>query len=136
MNEWFKKLVEQVTALWEKWTATQKIILFSVIGIAVVAVILIVTFSASPSMVPLLRSPITDENYMSKIEGRLDVEGVRYKVGSDKIIMVPDEQTARRMRAIMVREDLIPPKPIRGRSLICSGGLLRILKEMLICRGR
>ncbi|NOY10056.1 MAG: flagellar basal body M-ring protein FliF [Spirochaetes bacterium] len=110
MNEWLKKLVEQITALWEKWTATQKIILFSVIGVSVVAIILIVTFSASPSMVPLLRSPITDENYMSRIEGRLDVEGVRYQVRSDKVIMVPDEQTARRMRAILVREDLIPPK--------------------------
>jgi len=110
MNEWFKKLVEQVKTLWGKLTSTQKIILFSVLGVAIAAIVLIVAFSASPSMVPLLGTPITDDTYMSRIVSRLDEEGVRYQVRPDKIIMVPDEQTARRMRAILFREDLIPPK--------------------------
>lgn len=110
MNEWFKKLVEQVKTIWGKLTATQKIILFSVLGVAIAAIVLIIAFSASPSMVPLLGTPIKDDTYMSRITSRLDEEGVRYQVRPDKVIMVPDEQTARRMRAILIREDLIPPK--------------------------
>ena len=110
MNEWFKKLVEQVKTLWGKLTSTQKIILFSVLGVVVAAIVLIVAFSASPSMVPLLGTPITDETYMTRIVSRLDEEGVRYQVRPDKVIMVSDEQTARRMRTILIREDLIPPK--------------------------
>lgn len=110
MNEWFRKLVEQVKTIWGKLTSTQKIILFSVLGVAIAAIVLIIAFSASPSMVPLLGTPITDDTYMSRIVSRLDEEGVRYQVRPDKTIMVPDEQTARRMRAILIREDLIPPK--------------------------
>jgi len=110
MNEWFKKLVEQVKTLWGKMNSTQKIILFSVLAVAVAAIVLIVAFSASPSMMPLLGTPITDETYMTRIVSRLDEEGIRYQVRPDKVIMVADEQTARRMRAILIREDLIPPK--------------------------
>ena len=110
MKEWFKKLVAQVKTLWGKLNSTQKIILFSVLAVAVAAIVLIVVFSASPSMVPLLGTPITDETYMTRIVSRLDEEGIRYQVRPDKVIMVADEQTARRMRAILIREDLIPPK--------------------------
>ena len=110
MNEWLKKLIEQFKGLWGKWSTVQKIILFSVAAVVIVAIILIIAFSSAPSMVPLIRSPITDDTLLTKITARLDEEGVNYQVRPDKVIMVPDEPTARRMRAILVREDLIPPK--------------------------
>ncbi len=41
MNERLRALLAQLKALWGKWSATQKIILFAVIGAAVLAVVLI-----------------------------------------------------------------------------------------------
>ncbi len=108
MNEQFSKLVEQLRGLWGRWTATQKVILFAVIGAAILAVILIASFSAAPTMVALIGTPIRSEDDLARITGKLDEDGVTYQVTADKRVMVPDEKTARRMRAILIREDLIP----------------------------
>ena len=35
MNEWLKRIREQLTALWARWNRTQKIILFSIIGASI-----------------------------------------------------------------------------------------------------
>ena len=108
MNEWFKKLIEQLKNLWAKWSVTQKIILASIAGVVLVAFILIISFSAAPSMVQLIGTHIQDEADLSRIVTRLDQEGARYQVTSDKRILVADANTARKMRAILIREDLIP----------------------------
>ena len=110
MNEWLKQLISQIKNLWGKWTATQKIILFSVVGVAILAIILIAVFSAAPAMVPLIGTPITDENNLARIVTVLDEEGVSYRVGPDNMILVENEATARRIRSILIREDLIPPR--------------------------
>jgi flagellar M-ring protein FliF len=110
MNEWLRQLVNQIKTLWGKWSLTQKIILFSIVGVAVLAVILIAVFSSAPTMVTLIGTPITDENNLARIVTVLDEEGVPYKVSPENMIYVEDETTARRIRAILIREDLIPPK--------------------------
>jgi flagellar M-ring protein FliF len=110
MNERLRALVAQLKALWGKWSVTQKAILFSVLGAAVLAVVLIALFSAAPSMVPLIGSPVKEENDRARIIGVLDQEGVKYKVGQDNTIYVENEKTARRIRTILFREDLIPPR--------------------------
>jgi flagellar M-ring protein FliF len=110
MNEWLKKLVEQIKNLWGKWSATQKIILFSIVGVTVLAIILIVLFSASPSMIPLIGTPIQDETNLSRIVTVLDEEGVSYKITPENMIYVSDDKTAKRMRAILIREDLVPAR--------------------------
>jgi flagellar M-ring protein FliF len=110
MNERLRALVAQLKALWGKWSVTQKAILFSVLGAAVLAVVLIALFSAAPSMVPLIGSPVKEDNDRARIIGVLDQEGVKYKVGQDNTIYVENEKTARRIRTILFREDLIPPR--------------------------
>jgi flagellar M-ring protein FliF len=110
MNEWLRQLLAQIKTLWGKWSVTQKIILFSVLGVAVLAVVLIALFSAAPSMVPLIGAPVKDDNNRARIVSVLDAEGVKYKVGADNMIYVSDAKTARRIRTILFREDLIPPK--------------------------
>jgi len=110
MNEWLRQLLNQIKTLWGKWSPTQKIILFSMVGVAVLAVILIAVFSSAPAMVPLIGTQITDENNLARIVTVLDEEGVTYKVSPENMIYVEDEPTARRIRAILIREDLIPPK--------------------------
>jgi len=107
MNEWLKKIIEQIKTLWKKWSINQKIIILAVTGVSIVALILLFTLSAAPSRPPLFRSPITDENQLIRITNRLDEEGVNYTV-EDNIIYMRDEKTAMRMRSVLIREDLVP----------------------------
>lgn len=108
MNEWFKKTVTQIKTLWSKWTPIQKGILAAVVVAAIVVIILLTSWSAKPSLVPLIDTPVTDATVRERIILRLNEENVKATVSQSGVISVKDEQTARRMRTILLREDLIP----------------------------
>jgi len=108
MNEWLKKLVGQLKELWSKWSTVQKIILFAVVGVIITGIVLLLSFSSSPDMVPLISSPITDSAQLNRISIALDKEGIEHKITEDGKIYVQDRNTARRMVAVLMREDLIP----------------------------
>lgn len=108
MNEWLKKLVSQIKELWSKWTIIQKVILIGVIAAVIVALVLVVTLSSKTTEVPLFNVAITDETQRDKIVYRLAEENVDVNVNATGMLTVKDEATARRMRAILVREDLVP----------------------------
>ena len=108
MNEWFKKVFARISALWGKWSLIQKIIFFSVIGVAFAGLIFLANFSASPNMVPLLTSGINDPELLSRITLRLDEENVDHVITEDNRVMVADRLTAQRMISLLAREDLIP----------------------------
>jgi len=108
MNEWLKKTLTQIKTLWGKWTPIQKGILAAVVVAAVVIIILLASWSAKPSLVALIDTPVTDEALRERIVLRLNEENVKTTVSQTGLISVKDEQTARRMRAILMREDLIP----------------------------
>lgn len=110
MIEWIKRVRQQLSELWSKWGATQKAVFLGV-GVAIIAgVIALLSYSAAPSRVELLGRPITDEEYLDDITYRLDEENVDYTLTGDNRILVDDERTARRMRGVLTREDLVPPE--------------------------
>ena len=108
MLEWIKKLLSQIGAIWGKWSIVQKLIFAGILTGAVVGIVLLFTVSSSPSMVPLLGVPITDQSQNERIILKLDEEGVNYKLDADGKIFVSDDKVARRMRSLLIREDLIP----------------------------
>ena len=108
MNEWLKKLISQISTLWGKWTLVQKMILGGIVLVAIIGIIVLFSVSAAPTMVPLIDTPITDVSARDRIVVRLNQENVKTSVSGSGVISVPDEATARRMRAILIREDLIP----------------------------
>ncbi len=108
MNEWFKKFFAQIRELWSKWTTVQKVILIGIVVAAIGALVLVLTLSASPTSVPLFDVPVTDETMRDKIIYRLNQENVNATVSASGVISVPDASTARRMRSILIREDLVP----------------------------
>ncbi|MDR0502607.1 MAG: flagellar M-ring protein FliF [Treponema sp.] len=108
MNEFFKKLLGRLMGLWAGWTMQQRVILAAVVIVGIAGVVALFRVSASPVMVPVISRPITDEAALDRIMFRLDQEGVKSAVTANGIVQVADEQTARRMRAILAREDLIP----------------------------
>jgi flagellar M-ring protein FliF len=108
MNEWLQRVFEQIRNLWSQWKPVQKIIFFAVIGVSVVAIILLISLSSSPTMEPLLTRPVSNAQDLDRIAARLDQENVDYTVTPDQRILLSDEATARRMRTLLAREDLIP----------------------------
>lgn len=108
MNEFFKKLTGQVKALWGKWTLTQKLILGGVILVAIVGIVVLLSVSSAPTMVKLLQTPLATDDELRAITSRLDTEGIAYQVSDNRIILVKDQKTALRAKAILIREDLIP----------------------------
>jgi flagellar M-ring protein FliF len=111
MNEWLRRLVNQIKELWGKWSTTQKIVLFSVVGVSILAIILLVVFSSRPTAIPLLGTPVKDEQLMDRIILKLDQEiPGEYQVRPDGMIIVSNDRIAKRVRALLIREDLIPPE--------------------------
>jgi len=106
--EFFKKLLTKVTALWAGWSMQQRII--SVVGIAVLIGIVIALFSvsATPVLVKVYDRPITNDDMLDRIVQRINQENVRVMDSSDGIVRVADEETARRMRVILIRENMLP----------------------------
>lgn len=109
MNEWLKKLISQIKELWSKWTVIQKVILIGIVVVVIGALILVVNLSSRTTDVPLFGNiVVSDETQRDNIIYRLAQENVTASVNSAGIITVKDETTARRMRSILVREDLVP----------------------------
>ncbi len=106
--DWLRKLVEQVKNLWGKWKPLQKIIFVSIVGVMVLGIVLLLTFSAQPTRAELFSRPITDPETLDRIGLRLDEEGIAYTVTTDNRVLVDDQASARRARSILIREDLVP----------------------------
>jgi flagellar M-ring protein FliF len=108
MKEWIKKFIAQIKTLWGKWSLVQRIILIGIVLAAVVGMGVLVGVSSSPVMVPVIDTPIRNEEIMDRIVARINEEGVKTSISPAGILLVPDEKTARRIRSILIREDLIP----------------------------
>lgn len=108
MKDWIQKFLNQIKTLWGKWSAVQKIIFIGIAVVAIAAVVLLLTMSSRPTAVPLITTPITDEEKLFRISSRLDEEGVEHDITEGGTIYVSDAATARRMISILTREDLLP----------------------------
>lgn len=108
MRDFFKKIFSEIGKVWKKWSATQKILFFAVLVIAIVGIVVSLQVSGAPQAVPLLSRSITDQKELDAIVARLDRENVEYNITSDQRILVDSINTARRLRTILASEDLIP----------------------------
>jgi flagellar M-ring protein FliF len=108
MNEWFKKILDRIKDVWSKISNTQKLILAGVAVVFIGGMIMLIAFSASPSSVPVINTPITDPEMLNRITLRLDEEGIPYTLSRTNQVLVSDSSTARRATMILFRENLIP----------------------------
>jgi flagellar M-ring protein FliF len=106
--DFLRRLLEQVKNLWGKWGMMQRLMLGGIAAAVVAGIIALVSVSSSPSMVPVIDAPITDEEARERIVTRIGAEGYKTQVSANGIVMVADEATAKKMRGILIREDLVP----------------------------
>ena len=108
MNEWFKKLFTQIKELWSKWTLIQKIILIGIVVVVIGVLIFVSRFSATPSTVPVLSTPVTDEIARDDIRFFLDSQGIETSVNAAGVISVKDKATAKRAQSLLITNDKMP----------------------------
>jgi flagellar M-ring protein FliF len=106
--DFLRKLLEQVKNLWGKWSMVQKLVLSGIVVVVIAGIIALVSVSSSPSMVPVIDAPITDQDARDRIVTRINTAGYRASVSANGTVMVSDEATAKKVRGILIREDLIP----------------------------
>ena len=107
MKEWFKRLKEKIGSGWSKWTKIQKAVVIGVLVVGVALFIGLFSWSSTSPLVPVLDVKITDQDQLDKIVLRLNEEDVKTTV-NEGVVYVSDSSTARRMRSLLIREDLIP----------------------------
>jgi flagellar M-ring protein FliF len=108
MNEFLKKLLSRIASVWGGWSGQQKGIFAGVIILIIVGVIMLFRVSATPVLSSVYSVPIRDEAVLDNIVRRIEQENVKVTVSPTGIVQVADEVTARRMRGILVSENLIP----------------------------
>jgi flagellar M-ring protein FliF len=108
MGDFFKKILGHIKNLWGKWSLFQRLLLIGIAVLVIAGVVALFSVSSAPSLVPVFSTPITDQAALDNIVRRIDEEGIKSVVSSSGLVQVADESTARRMRGILVREDLVP----------------------------
>jgi len=108
MGDFLKKILGHIKNLWGKWTMFQRMLLIGIAVLLIAGIVAMFGVSSKPSFVPVFSTPITDPTALDNIVRRIDEEGIKTIVSSNGLVQVADENTARRMRAILVREDLVP----------------------------
>ncbi len=108
MNEKLTKLISQTKDFFAKWTLAQKIIAISIVVVAIVALVMVTTISSKPTNVALFSVPVTDDTLRDSIVFRLAEENISVDISDNGMIYVDNDSVARRMRSILVTEDLVP----------------------------
>jgi flagellar M-ring protein FliF len=107
MGDFFKKILGHIKNLWGKWTMFQRMLLIGIAVLIIAGIVAMFGVSSRPSFVPVFTTPITDPAALDNIVRRIDQENVKTLVTSG-IVQVPDDNTARRIRTILISEDLVP----------------------------
>jgi len=107
MGDFFKKIGEFFSSNLSKLNQTQKIIIFSVIGVIVIALIIIIAFSSKPDKTLLFQKPLTPEDY-AKVTKALQDLNADFSTKEDKYIIVKDQKTAQTLRMKLGQQGIIP----------------------------
>ncbi len=108
MPEWLTKFFGRIRDLWGSWSISRKIILIGIVVVVAAAFILLGTLSAKPTQVAIFNAAVTDESLSDRISTALDSENISHTFSADNRFYAPDESTAKKARALLVREDLLP----------------------------
>lgn len=100
------KLLTSLKEYFANINKKQKIIVFSVLGVLVLAIILLISINSSPHHVPIISRNLTEEE-ISSISDALDKNDIKHFDKNSKIF-VANELVARKARNIIAMENLIP----------------------------
>nr|WP_267507466.1 flagellar basal-body MS-ring/collar protein FliF [Borreliella afzelii] len=108
MSNFFTNFFVSVKGIFKKASTVQKIALGLIIFFVIFAFVFLIGFSTKSQSIALFGVEIKDQYLLDRISQRLDRENVKYFLSSDGRIYLDDEKLAKKMRAILVREELVP----------------------------
>ncbi len=118
MTEFFKELVSQLSAVWQKLTVSQKIITTSLVGFTFLALISLIIWSDKPqgeSGFRKLYSSI-DQDEMTRITELLNNSGYEYRIGGGGNSISVKKDKIYKVRMLLAGEGL-PSSNIKGYEL-------------------
>ncbi|MEJ5273312.1 MAG: flagellar basal-body MS-ring/collar protein FliF [Spirochaetota bacterium] len=107
MGDFFKRIGEFFSSNFSKLNQTQKIIIFSVVGVIIIALIIIIAFSSKPDKTLLFQKPLSPEDY-AKVTKALQDLNADFSTKDDKYIIVKDQKTAETLRMKLGQQGIIP----------------------------
>ncbi|AAX16808.1 flagellar basal-body MS-ring/collar protein FliF [Borrelia hermsii] len=108
MNNFITKFFASVNKSFKKASIVQRVAFGVIFLFIILALIFLVGFSTRKQGIALFGVGIKDQYLLDKIVQRLDRENVGYTITVDGKIYLSDENTSKKMRAILVREELVP----------------------------
>ncbi|WP_210362262.1 flagellar basal-body MS-ring/collar protein FliF [Borreliella garinii] len=108
MSNFFTNFFVSAKGIFKKASTVQKIALGLIIFFVILAFVFLIGFSTKSQSIALFGVEIKDQYLLDRISQRLDRENVKYFLSSDGRIYLDDEKLAKKMRAILVREELVP----------------------------
>ncbi|OHD38760.1 MAG: flagellar M-ring protein FliF, partial [Spirochaetes bacterium GWD1_61_31] len=103
-----KEFFNRIKTAWTSWGLPQKLILIGVALALIIAAVVLIGVSRTPTMVRLINTPIQDGEELRRITSRLDRENIAFSVGEGNVLYVKNEQVRTDAISILMREDLIP----------------------------
>jgi len=107
MNEFLKKMMARITTLWSGWAMQQKVIAVVIVVVLIGVIIALFGVSSTPVLAKVYDRAINDDEMLDRIVRRINQENVEVTT-TNGFVQVRDPETARRMRVILLRENLLP----------------------------
>lgn len=108
MPKWLKDFWARIKTGWTGLSLLRKLLLVGIVVVLVAAFVLLGVLSSSPTRIAVFNTAITDTELADRIGTALDAENIAYERAADNKFYAKDELTARRARALLMREDLLP----------------------------
>lgn len=105
MQNFFGKIKEFFSNLWNKTSMVAKIIIGAAILGVIILIVVLVSTSAKPDMVPLVKEPMTEGDF-NRVKQELDALGENYMANSNtRKVYVTSPQKAEKLRTQLTIED-------------------------------
>ncbi|NIZ40043.1 flagellar basal-body MS-ring/collar protein FliF [Entomospira entomophila] len=107
MKQFFLDSIAKIKGAWAKWSIVKRSIFIGVIALIVLVLIGLSSLNTRQPPVSIFSAPVSDIALQERISGRLESENISYSMSSDGTrFFVNDERTARKARALLVREGI------------------------------
>ena len=108
MNNFITKFFASVNKAFKKASLVQKVAFSFIVLFVILALIFLVGLSIKKQGIALFGVSIKDQHLLDRIMQRLDKENVQYTVTADGKIYLSNENVSKKMRAVLIREELVP----------------------------
>jgi len=107
MNEFFKKLLENIKNIYSKISLVQKIIAGGIILLVIIVLIALIIFNTRTVGVPLFTQKIDIADF-GAITKKLEQENINFTTRDNEIILVKDQQTKNKVIMMLAQNGTMP----------------------------